>query len=338
VRYPFDEKDALAIGAFCIVGVVLTHGLSHQRWLRMLFVAYAAISAVALAVSNPVGGNVVRLMLLMGAPLLLIPLAARSYRPRWMALPLAAGALGWQILPAVTGWSSIAHAGAPTAAFWKPVDAFLARHADPNHRVEVVATVDNWEAYYVARLGVPLARGWYRQYDWPPNAPLYKPLTARVYQQWLRRMAVRYVLLPHDPLDGSTGYEVALLHRGAGLRLVERTARWTIYELPHSTPIATPARHIRVTRMTAEGIDFQVDRPGVYDVRVRYTPYWRVVAGTACVAPRDPFGIELDVARAGPVSLAFHVDLGTVLNTALGRDSAHCPRAAATLADARGQR
>jgi hypothetical protein len=325
VRYPFDEKDALAIGAFCIAGVVLTHGLRDQRWLRMLFVAYAVISAIALLVSSPVGGNVVRLMLLMGTPLILIPIAARRYRPRWVALPLAAGALSWQILPAVTGWSSIANAGAPTPGFWRPIDAFLDGHADPNHRVEVVATVDNWEAYYVARRGVALARGWYRQYDWPPNAPLYQPLTVPVYHNWLRRMAVRYVLLPDDPLDGSTRYEVALLHKGAGLRLVERVGRWTIYELPNATPIATPRDAIRVTSMTAEGIDLQADRPGVYYVRVRYTPYWRVVRGTACVAPRDPFGITLRVARSGPVSLAFDVDLGKVVNAALGRDEAHCP-------------
>lgn len=324
VQYPFDEKDAMAIAAFCVVGAILTRGLPEQRGLRTFFIAYGVISAIALGVSSPVGGNVVRLMLLMGGPLMLLPLAARGYRPRWVAIPLAGGAVFWQVLPAITGWSSIANAGAPTAAFWRPVDEFLARNSDPNHRVEVVATVDNWEAYFVARRGVALARGWYRQYDWPPNAALYTPLTPSGYEHWLRQMAVRYVLLPDDPLDGSTGHEVALLHGRSGLTMVERAGRWTIYELPRATPIATPSGTIRVVRMTADRIDLQADRAGAYEVRARYTPYWRVTAGMGCVEPRGAFGMTLHVSRPGPVSLEFRVALGTLLNTAIGRDPAPC--------------
>ena len=63
---------------------------------------------------------------------------------------------------------------------------------------------------------------------------------------WLRRLAVSYVLLPDDPLDPPAEAEAAIVRSGRGLRLVARLGGWSVYRLPHPTPIATPARGIRV--------------------------------------------------------------------------------------------
>lgn len=322
-RYPFDDKDALAIGAFCIVGVALTWRLADQRVLRALFAAYGVLTAGALLVTSPVGGNVVRLMLVIGAPLLMLPLAARRYRPVWLATPLVAGALFWQILPAITGLRG-SDADADTSSFWKPVDAFLAEHAEPGFRVHVVATVDNWEAYYISRRGTALARGWYRQYDWPQNEILYEPLTPAQYGRWLRRMGVRYVLLPDDPLDAGGAREVTALRRLSELEVVQETAHWTFFELRSPTPIATPAAGIRLTRMAPTRVEFDVGRTGGYEVRMRYTPYWRVTRGDACIERRGDFGMTLRASRPGPVTVVFDVDLGTVARAAVGGDPRSC--------------
>ena len=119
--------------------------------------------------------------------------------------------------------------------------AFLGTHADPDHRVQVVATADNWEAFYLARRGVPLARGWFRQDDFPANAVLYGKLTPQRYDTWLRRTGVRYVFLPDDPLDYSARNEAALLRSGAsGLRKVASTGGWTVFELPGGRPPSPP--------------------------------------------------------------------------------------------------
>ncbi|MEW6583877.1 MAG: hypothetical protein AB1416_14075, partial [Actinomycetota bacterium] len=244
--------------------------------------------------------------------------------PRGVAVAVVAGMVAWQALPAVAGWSATRGARAPSREFWYPVEAFLARHHDPNHRVEVVATMDNWEAYYLARRGVPLARGWYRQDDWPSNAALYGSLTIPQYQAWLRRMAVRYVLLPDDPLDPSTRHEAERVRGGAGLEVAARVGGWTIYELPDATPIATPRDAIRVRKLTAERITLAVRRPGVYHLRLRYTPYWRVVGGGACAAPRGKFGTELRVWRPGTVTLAFAVGVREMVGTALGDQASGC--------------
>jgi hypothetical protein len=323
--YPFDLRDALAIAGFCAVGAALSWRVPGQRPLPALFACYGAVATAAWLVPSPIGSNAVRLLLLMGTPLLLVPLAARHFRPRVLTVACLAGALLWQALPAVAGWRAATGARASAESFWYPVEAFLDRHHDPAYRVEVVATVDNWEAFFLARRGVALARGWFRQDDWPENAALYGNLTPARYQAWMRRMAVRYVLLPDDPLDQSAHAEAALLRAGAGLQTVARLGGWTVYELPDATPIATPRRDVRVLSLTADTITLRVQRPGRYQLRLRYTPYWRVVRGRACVAPRTPWGTGLIVAQAGVVRLRFDVRFGTLVNAVLGERGACGP-------------
>ena len=317
--YPFDPKDALAIAGFCAVGLLLTRGLPDQRPLRAVFLGYAMLGAAAFVLSSPLGGNAVRLMLLMGVPLLLLPLAARGFRPRGVAVACLAVAFMWQALPAVAGWRTATESRAQDETFWYPVMAFLGEHPEPDHRVQVVATADNWEAFYLARRGVPLARGWFRQDDFPANAVLYGTLTAHSYDTWLRRTGVHYVFLPDDPLDYSATNEAALLRSGqSGLTEVEQVGGWTVFALPDPTPIATPADGISVVSLTSSDVTLRVRRPGVYRLRLRYTPYWRVERGSACAAPREPWGTDLRVAEPGVVRLSFDVRLGTFVGAVLG--------------------
>jgi hypothetical protein len=147
----------------------------------------------------------------------------------------------------------------------------------------------------------------------------------------MRRIGVRYVLLPDDPLDYSAQGEARLLRTRSPLPVRARYGGWTIYELPDATPIATPAAHVRVRSLTSDGIVLRVDRPGVYRLRVRYTPYWRVQGEGACVAPRSPWGTELRTSRPGLIRIRFDVTLGRMARAVLG-DSGGCassPRAAA---------
>ncbi len=320
-EYPFDVLDLVVVLAFCAAGWWLARGRPDLRVLLGIFGVYAALAVTAFAISSPIGANVGRLLLFMGAPLLLVPLAARGFRPRGLAVALLMGALLWQTFPAVAGLRSANQVRSSSEEFWYPVEAFLAAHGDPNHRIEVVATDHHWEAFFLARRGVPLTRGWYRQDDFPANSDLYGELTATKYFTWLRRLGVRYVFLPDDKLDYSAEAEAALLREAHVLPLVARVGDWSVYEVPNATPIATPPDLIDIRYIDAREVTFEVTRPGNYRLRLRYTPYWRVIRGDACVAPREPWATELRVTTPGTVTLRFDVGVGDVVKAVLGREA-----------------
>ena len=60
--------------------------------------------------------------------------------------------------------------------FWAATVGALRSRLTPDYRVELVDTAGHWGAFYLARAGIPLARGWYRQDDFPQNSVLYGPL------------------------------------------------------------------------------------------------------------------------------------------------------------------
>ena len=180
-RYPANLSEAITIALWCAAGLALAWRVAGQRLMLAVFAVYAALGAVALAVPSPLGGNWVRLAVFMGVPLLLVPMAARRFRPLALVLPVLAIALASQTAYVVGVARESAASRSSEEAFWRPVQGFLASHATPDYRVEAVATTGHWEAYYLPRHGIPIARGWFRQDDWPQNAALYdEPLTPGV--------------------------------------------------------------------------------------------------------------------------------------------------------------
>jgi hypothetical protein len=154
--------------------------------------------------------------------------------------------------------------------------------------VEVVPTAEHWESDYIPKAGLPLARGWYRQIDEADNPVLYsKQLDATEYLAWLRSAAVRYVLLSTTaPLDWEGGPREARIVRSprSGLKAVFRSRNWTIYELPHATPLLTGPAHPVVIAFGHTSIRGEVFAPGRYLLRNHYSPYLRL-KGAGCVAP-----------------------------------------------------
>ena len=68
----------------------------------------------------------------------------------------------------------------------------------PSYRVEAVDTVGHWPAAYLPAAGIPIARGWFRQDDFPRNDLLYAkldrdalPRLAPLARRALRRAARR---------------------------------------------------------------------------------------------------------------------------------------------------
>jgi hypothetical protein len=319
-RYMFDPKDLAAILIFSDVGVALCYGLPAMRGLMMFFGLYGLAALVDFSIPNAVGGNIVRLTALAGLPLILLPVAARRFRPGWIAgVAIAAIAL-WQGVSPVTEWTASAAAPGQNAAYWTPVLSFLDRHADPDYRVEAVQSKRYWEAYFVAGHGYALARGWYRQDDYPGNAVLYNSPTPASYRAWLRTAGVRYVILSDATLDPSSRAEASLLRSGmSGLVVVAHTGPWTIYALPDPTPIVTPPTAATVTGVTPTSLTLRVRRVVPLTVRVHDTPYWTVGGGAAgCVATGTGSTTTVVPARSGTLVLRFTIRPSSIIRAVLG--------------------
>jgi hypothetical protein len=325
-RSQFAFGALVAVLAFCAVLVALTWGVERARVLLWLFVLYGIITLLSYLVPSAVGDGVTRLEFA-ALPVVVLALSLTAGRRRPRVLVVAAlGLAAWlNVPPLASSFVAGVSTSASRVSYWAPAVAFLRAHETPNYRVEAVDTVGHWPALRLARAGIPLARGWFRQDDFPQNAVLYGPLTPKAYVRWLHTMGVRYVVQADATVDYSAHDEAALLRSGrTGLRPVLRTRHLTIYEVPHAQPIVTGPGHARVVSLTRSGALLDVSRAGAYRVAIRYTPYWAVSAGCARRA-RDGM-TRLTVPRPGRVRLVFTWTPERALDVIAGGQASECPR------------
>ena len=315
-HFPFPAGEFAVLCLFCVFGAMLTAGVARARILHALFLVYLLAAAFVFIVPSGIGENVARLRFA-AIPLTLLAVSLRGWRPlavSWIALVVAGT---WNLSPLAA--TVVRNSPDPTshAAFWQPVISFLRDNSSPSYRVEVVDTKGHWGAVYLPKAGVPLARGWFRQDDFPFNRILYERFDPSAYREWLRWLGVRYVVLPNAPRDYSARREELLLRSGrSGLLLVSRTPRVTIYELPHASPIVTGPESAEVVALTQTRVRLRVGGRGIYRIAIRSSPYWHTSRG--CMWAGQDGTLRLGVRRAGPVELRFDVTRGDVLEMLAG--------------------
>ena len=157
------------------------------------------------------------------------------FRPRWLVVAALCAALAYNVVPYLMLIPYRSDGRSADSAFWSQAVDYVRTHGAGGYRVEVVPTASHWEAYWVPKADIALARGWYRQLDEADNSVLYgQQLSGQEYRAWLRSVGVRYVVRPLTKLDfaGATG-EAELLDSGrSGLVPVLRTSQVVVYELP----------------------------------------------------------------------------------------------------------
>jgi hypothetical protein len=232
-------------------------------------------------------------------------------------------AISWNVTPLAASFVHAEDDAAAHEAYWQPAVSYLHAHLAPSYRVEAVDTAGHWPALYLARAGIPLARGWFRQDDFPQNEVLYDDLGPQAYLRWLRGLGVRYVVLTKAAPDYSARAEAAIVGGARSpLRPVFRSLDLTVYQVPGATPIVTGPGVARVLSMSESRIVASVSRPGTYRVAVRASRYWRPSAGCA-VRGHDGM-IRLTVPRAGRVRLAFAPDPRKALAALAGHAARSC--------------
>ncbi|HUK78991.1 MAG TPA: hypothetical protein VL117_15560 [Thermoleophilia bacterium] len=306
--YRYFGYEILTYVSFGIVGVVLTR-LSDdpQRTAKgILFGTFAVVAiAAAFLPANPMGGTFGRFFFVFGLPLFL---SVRRLRlPPGVIVGVVVGVTIGQLIVPAGHFVSKAEGASTKPAFFAPALAFAATHHDPDYRFHVVALSSHWEAYYFPVDDFAITRGWYRQSDALHNELLNQPtFDDAQYIAWLHAMGVKYVFLPHAPLDTSGRQETAILTSDPRFTAVYRGAQWTIFRLRGAEPIVQPAPGAGTARVVAfdrEAIVLRVSAPGDYLVKVSYSPYWQVAAGVGTLTAQPDDFTVLHAAGSGRYEL-----------------------------------
>jgi len=323
-RYPFSNAELAAACTYCALSAAFAWRVDELRALRYVFPVYGVACLTFFFLSTAVGENIARLRYA-AIPLSVLVLSLRAWRPRIPALIVFALAVSWNVTPLAASYLNAEDDAASHAAYWQPAISYLHAHLTPSYRVEAVDTAGHWPALYLARSDIPLARGWFRQDDFPQNEVLYDELGAKAYVGWLRTLGVKYVVLTDAPADYSARGEAMLLRSGrTPLRAVFRSVHLTVFEVPRATPILTGRPGARVVSLTESKIVVAAERAGRYRLAVRFSRYWRPSVGCAS---RNPDGmISLTIPRPGHVSLKFAPNAKSALAALTGRSSRACAR------------
>jgi hypothetical protein len=285
--YPFHWIDFAGVLLVTSLGVLVARQARGAGPLVWFYALWGLGSVVVYIVPTPLGDNWTRLSAFV-FPVMLLTASLAGFQPRRLVVLALVTAFAYNLVPYALLVPSRLDNQTQQKSFWQPAIGFLRAHEQPGYRVEVVPTAEHWEAYWIPKSGFPLARGWYRQLDTADNPALYENhLGASAYRRWLRSNAVRYVLLSTTaPLDWEGGPEEARVLRSpsSGLKPVFRSRNWTIYELPHATPLLTGPASPVVTSFGHTAIRGRVFAAGRYLLRAHYSPYLRLQGG-GCVAP-----------------------------------------------------
>ena len=306
--FPFPLWSLGAILGFCALSLSLAPRSEHL--VRRGFVLYALAAVALYAVPNPIGGNIIRYGAVLAGPVAAWVCMRHHMRVVLVAVavPLALWQF-WQLPGAIAGStdSPAAHSG-----YYTGLEHYIRSHGGTTGRVEVPLTAGRWESDYLAT-SVLLARGWERQVDLAYNSVLYNPkLTAASYHHWLLANAVQWVALPDEPLDGSEAGESALLTGPelSYLKPVWHDQHWQLWRVRDATPLLRgPARLIDVG---ASQVHLDALGPGTATVLLRWTRFWRVTSGVACVAPTSDGWTAVKLFQPGPVTVSARVGFGSL--------------------------
>jgi len=312
--FPFPLWSLLAILGFCAISFVLTP--RSERLARRGFVLYAISASLLYAAPNPLGGNIIRYGAIFAGPV--AAYVCLRHGRRLLLVAVAVPLLLWQFWQVPGAVAGPGESEAAHADYYRGLIDYIDAHGGTTGRVEVPLTAGRWESDYLAT-SVLLARGWERQVDLGYNAVLYNSrLTASTYHDWLTDNAVRWVALPDAPLDGSEAGEAALLTGPelSFLKPVWHDQHWQLWQVKDATPLVRgPAR---LLSMGVSQVRLEALGTGQATVLVRWTRFWRVTSGAACVAPSRGGWTDVRLFGPGPVTITTRVGFGSLTGNGSG--------------------
>jgi hypothetical protein len=247
------------------------------RNVRVGAVVYAVGTVLTWLIPSQVGSNVDRLALLFGGAVMLAAAMERKILILYVAF--AATVISQVVRPVF----DVVNTGSPDG-HTAGVLAELRNLGADRGRVEVVPERTHLESSEFASV-VNLARGWNRQADVDRNPLFYDgTLTPDTYHVWLRKWAVRYVVLSDSKPDWQAVEEARIVAAGQPwLKQVWHDSNWRVYELADPVPLADPPA--TVTHAADGELDIDMPSSGWVLIRVPWSPWVGVRdGGPGCLA------------------------------------------------------
>jgi hypothetical protein len=243
----------------------------------------------------------------------LSPVRLPERRPSPAVVLVLVGIAFWVVWGPITQTQEVLGDRSTKASFYVPVRHFIERHAKGRPvRIEVPFTRSHWESALLAPY-VSLARGWERQLDKRYDEAIEAdPLKPAVYHAWLAHDGVSYVALPDVPLDGSSIGEAALIRHGTPfLKRMYSGGGWQIYKVLSSRPLAEGPGTL--VALGHDGFTLRARAAGSFLVRVHYTHYWSVIAGSAEVEPGTGGWTKVRTTKPGKINVQARFSLAAAL-------------------------
>jgi hypothetical protein len=293
------------VNLLLVTALVAVAGRRYS-FLRWACAGYAAFVVLCAVVPTPVGGNAARLLALVApAVLVLVAVVPVALLTALLAVPML-----------VLQWSPVSAAvtldeGQSEKAFFQPLLTTLQDQSAPM-RVEVVPLATHGEADWVA-LEVPIARGWNRQLDRKYNALFYADsLSANQYRDWLVDTGVGFVAIADATLDSAGRLEEQLLADPPPyLREIHRDDVWRVFAVEPRPEMADG--DASVTELGVDSFRVLMGPTRPVTVRVRFSPWFRVVDGEGCVSESSDGWTVVDAAP-GEVRVRAELSLGAVVD------------------------
>ncbi|MDP5033385.1 MAG: hypothetical protein NWP31_00410 [Solirubrobacteraceae bacterium] len=302
---PYPLRSTI-IPVAATIAIALLAG-PQRRALQIGAWLYAPVCILAALIPSPLGENVARLGVLCAGPLLIALILSRPTPLKHLrAVVLIAAAVAcWQLLGPLRETAKGAVDPSTEAVYHQPLIDYFKAQSDEPFRVEVPFTRAHWEATYLAP-HITLARGWSTQLDTKYGALFYrkeKPFSAAEYRRWLDRNAVRYVAVPDAAPDPSSRRELDVIaSQPSWLKPLWSNAHWKVYEVVNHQPLLTgPGELVELGR---DNFTIQAQRAAPMIVRVRWTSFFTVTEGSACLARTKGGWTEVTPVRPGPISIA----------------------------------
>ena len=324
--YPFWWTDLAEIVAFVLL-VTLVLPRRGFRFVRIALGVYLLVCLVAFFVPTELGSNIGRLSdaSLFGSILIVSLIWARAgvLRRIFSVFLILFSAYWWSTL-ITSALTDPQVAARSTSAYWSGAVSWLEGHLGTSYRVELVDPSDHSGDYYLAKSGIPLVRGWFRQADFPTDALLYRSsLTATTYLAWLHDLSVKFVALPSGPYDFSSQKEAQLVKRLSAtkdcLTQVANAGDVTLYSVCNPVAIVSGGNAVVMGRTS---ITARLPAGGTYRLSIHFSPY--LIPSTGCLYRSSNGLTRWNVTSHAVASVRFHLSLTRMLTVFFSDPSSVC--------------